>query len=220
MKRGKFETPRKYRSSRNKTLVLVLSLVLVMGFVVGGTLAWLTAETDEVKNTFTYGDINITLDEADVNDEDNDSNTTERVTSQSTYKMIPGTTLSKDPTVTVEKGSEACWLFVKVEKSTNFDSFMEYSIAEGWEKLTTDDGSLVYFRSVASSESDQKFAVLKDNQVEVKNEVKKDQLNALDTNEDGTKEDPAEYPTLTFTAYAVQKEGFVTAAAAWAEINK
>ena len=44
---------------KKKTLALVLALTLLVAGVVGGTLAWLTDQTAEVKNTFTVGDINI-----------------------------------------------------------------------------------------------------------------------------------------------------------------
>ena len=83
---------------KKKTLALVLALTLLVAGVVGGTLAWLTDQTAEVKNTFTVGDINIGLTETTAD-----------------YKMIPGNTIAKDPTVTVKANSEACWLFVKVE---------------------------------------------------------------------------------------------------------
>ena len=92
---------------KKKTLALVLALTLLVAGVVGGTLAWLTAQTAEVKNTFTVGDINIGL--------------TETTTD---YKMVPGNTIAKDPTVTVKANSEACWLFVKVTESENLDTFI------------------------------------------------------------------------------------------------
>ena len=85
------------------TVTAILMFVLVLSFTIGGTLAWLTDTTEPVTNTFTYGDINITLAE-----------TTE------VYKMVPGNSISKDPSVTVESGSEACWLLVKVEESANW----------------------------------------------------------------------------------------------------
>ncbi|MEI3142371.1 MAG: TasA family protein [Oscillospiraceae bacterium] len=103
---------------KKKTLALVLALTLLVAGVVGGTLAWLTDQTAEVKNTFTVGDINIGL--------------TETTTD---YKMVPGNTIAKDPTVTVKANSEACWLFVKVTESENLDTFITYAIAEGWTAL-------------------------------------------------------------------------------------
>ena len=67
-----------------KALILVSALTMAMTATVGGTVAWLVAKTDKVTNTFTYGDINIELeetdtsktpnDEADQGDTDNDPN--------------------------------------------------------------------------------------------------------------------------------------------------
>lgn len=173
-----------------KTVIAVTALILIACCAVGSTLAWLIDRTEKVVNTFTVGDINITLTET-----------------AREYKMIPGNTIDKDPTVTVEKNSEACWLFVKIEKSANFDTFMTFEVADGWTALTGVDG--VYYREVASSATDSAFSVLKDDAVKVKGEVTKAQLGALT---DNTK------PTLTFTAYAVQKDNIATAAAAWAKL--
>ena len=173
---------------KKKTLALVLALTLLVAGVVGGTLAWLTATTGEVQNTFTVGDINIDL--------------TETTTD---YKMVPGSTIAKDPTVTVKGGSEACWLFVEVTESANLKDFITYAIANGWTKL--EDG--VYYREVPASAADQTFSVLADNAVTVKNTVTKAMLTADDfTN-----------PTLTFKAYAVQKDNVASAADAWAQVN-
>lgn len=54
MYNGSHAAPRKGRNSK-KPLLLLLSLVLVVALAVGGTLAWLTAQTDPVVNTFTAG---------------------------------------------------------------------------------------------------------------------------------------------------------------------
>lgn len=201
---------------KKKATIAVTALLLVLCFAIGGTLAWLKAETKPVVNTFTYGDINIDLSESEGLD----------------LKMIPGNDIEKDPTVTVKAGSEACWLFVEVEESDNFDNFMTYAIAEGWTLYdtgttgsnidTVTNKDYVIYREVTALDKDQEFNVLKDNTVTVKNTVTKQMLNALDKNEDGSDKPESEktYPTLTFTAYAVQKDGFNTAALAWAEINK
>lgn len=171
-----------------KKTIAILSVVLCLCIAVGGTIAWLTDQTDPVENTFTVGDINIDLSESNNLD----------------LKMVPGKKLTKDPEVTVEADSEACWLFVKAEKSTNFDTFMTYAVADGWTALTGETG--VYYREVAASATDQVFGVIKDDKVTVKEDVTKAQLEALTADT---------YPTLTFTAYAVQKEGITSAADAW-----
>ena len=190
---------------KKKSLALVLALAMIVVCVVGGTLAWLIATTGSVTNTFTYGDINIKLEETDATVAADGSATKE-------FKMIPGYTITKDPKVTVLAGSEKCFLFVKVVKSTNFDNFMTCTIADGWTALTGVNG--VYYREVETSTANQEFAVLKDNQVTVSGDVTKAMLNGLTE---------ATQPTLTFTAYACQYNSSngtnFTPAQAWAKVN-
>lgn len=176
---------------KKKTLALVLALTLLVAGVVGGTLAWLTDQTAEVKNTFTVGDINIGLTETTAD-----------------YKMVPGNTIAKDPTVTVKANSEACWLFVQVTESTDLKDFITYAIAEGWTALPGVDG--VYYREVPASAADQTFSVLAGDAVTVKSDVTRTMLEAA----------KADAPTLTFQAYAIQRDHFATADAAWAEVSK
>ena len=181
---------------KKKSLALVLALAMIVVCVVGGTLAWLIATTPEVKNTFTTSDIDITLAE----------------TTGTSYQMIPGYTIAKDPKVTVLAGSEKCYLFVKVDKSTNFDTFMTYEMAADWTALDGVNG--VYYREVAASTDNQEFGVLKNDQVTVRDTVTKAMLNGLTE---------ATQPTLTFTAYACQYNSSngtsFTAAEAWAKVG-
>jgi hypothetical protein len=168
--------------------------------IIGGTLAWLVDQTDSVVNTFTYGDINIDLEETPTPDDDDNPDTNE-------YEMIPGEDVVKDPKVTVKEDSKANWLFVKLDKSENFDDFMEYEMAAGWIPLKDAQGEViegVYYREVPEVvDEDIVYEVIKDNKVRVKETVTKEMLNALDP--EGA---DATYPTLTVTAYAVQRSGF------------
>lgn len=182
------------RNVSNKTVAILLALVLAIGCAVGGTLAWLISQTESVVNTFTYGDIDIDLTE----------------TTGTEYKIIPGVNISKDPKVTVTAGSEACWLFVKVEEQGTFvANKVTYGIADDWRK---GDGTKipknVYYREVGAVTDDTPFNVLKGNQVTVSEDLTKTEVGQL----------KEKSPTLTFTAYAVQKDGIDTAAAAWAKI--
>lgn len=207
MAKGKYAAKHAGRVNM-KPLALIMALVLLVGGVIGGTVAWLIATPDPVVNTFTYGDINIELEETDTQlDGDNNSNTNE-------YKMIPGEKITKDPVVTVKAGSEGMYLFVKLEKSSNFDTFMEYEVAEGWTALSGVEG--VYYQHITAEDvatADKKIAVIKDDTVTVKESVTKEQLNALDS---GSSEN---YPTLSVTAYAVQYAGNATADDAWAKVT-
>lgn len=185
---------KKFRELSGKLVVAMLAVTLLIGCAIGGTVAWLTDKTGPVVNTFTYGDINITLAE----------------TTGSSYKIIPGVDIAKDPKVTVKANSEACWLFVKVEEEGTFvANKVTYSIAGGW---TQGDGTNipanVYYREVGAVTADTDFAVLKDNKVTVSDTLTKEDIKNITTN-----------PTLTFTAYAVQKDAAQTAADAWAIAN-
>lgn len=184
------------RSVSSRMFIAMLALVLVIGCAVGGTVAWLAAKTDPVVNTFTYGDINITLAESTGED----------------YKIVPGVNISKDPTVTVKAGSEACWLFVEV-KEENWPDFKDgdarkvsYAIADGWTALTDVPG--VYYREVPAATADTSFGILKDNVVKVSENLTKTEVNSVNIQ-----------PKLTFTAYAVQQASIDTAAKAWAAAN-
>ena len=194
------------RFKGTKLFVMSMAFTLVLCGIIGGTVAWLIADTDPVINTFTYGDINIDLKETDT-DKDGDGNP-----NTNNYPMIPGNPITKDPVVTFKANSENAWLFVKLEKSANFDDFMTYEIAEGWIALDGVNG--VYYREVTKADADVDYTVIKDNTVNVKGEVTKEMLNALDAN------GASDYPTLTVTAYAVQRDRNITTAAdAWAKIS-
>lgn len=179
------------RSVSSKAFAAVLALVLVLGCALGGTVAWLVAESGPVTNTFTYGDININLEE----------------TTGSSYKIIPGVDIAKDPKVTVKADSEACWLFVKVDEVGTFVADkVTYSVADGWTALTGQPG--VYYREVGAVTADTDFYALKDNVVKVSDTLTKEDIKGITTQ-----------PTLTFTAYAVQKDGIADAATAWSKIS-
>lgn len=179
---------------KKKTLISIIAVALVICVSIGGVLAYLTSTTGEVVNTFTVGNINLDLTE----------------TTGNQYKMVPGQTITKDPKVTVKANSEESYVFIKVTKSTNakFDDYMTYDIADGWTALDGNAG--VYYREVAATTADTDFVVIKDDTVTVKGTVTKDMMDNLSTET---------YPTLTFKAAAVQKAGFSTAAAAWAQVS-
>ena len=174
-----------------RTLIILVLLFFVFGMVVCGTIAWLTDQTKPITNTFTVGNINLELKET-----------------ATEFKMVPGVTIVKDPKITVKSGSEACYLFVKVEKSANLDDFINYTMAAGWTALTSVDG--VYYRAVNATASDTTFSVLANDQVTCKDTVTKVMMDALT-------EDT--YPTLTLTAYAVQQSESAYDAEAWAKVT-
>lgn len=194
-----------------RMFVTLVAVMLVLGGAVGGTLAWLTATTDTVVNTFTVGDIDIDLTE----------------TTGSEYKLMPGEKVAKDPMVTVKAGSEKCYVFVKVEASAAMKAAMENNVIEWyvdalprytdgkWTKLegVTED---IYYLVANASTADQDFYILGGEE---------DYRNGrLIIPGNVTAEDIAEVEaigdtTLTFTAYAIQYEGITSAADAWAKLK-
>lgn len=93
--------------TKSKALLLTLCAVLLVAASVLGTMAYLTS-TDTVTNTFTVGKVEIKLDETDV------TNPTAPRVQANSYKLMPGTTYTKDPTVTVKAGSEEAYVRMKV----------------------------------------------------------------------------------------------------------
>lgn len=98
--------------TKSKALLLTLCAVLLIAASVLGTMAYLTS-TAKVENTFTIGKVEIKLDEAKVTADGIPVEGAARVTANS-YKLMPGTTYTKDPTVTVKAGSEESYVRMKV----------------------------------------------------------------------------------------------------------
>ena len=127
--------------TRSKVLSLVLAGTLVVSAGMFGTLAYLTDE-DTVTNTFTVGNVQITLDETDVDDStpnvDRDR--------ENSYKLLPGKTYTKDPIVHVDSESEDSYLFVKVEneitKIEGGTTVADQMDAKGWDLVS--DNIYVY----------------------------------------------------------------------------
>jgi predicted ribosomally synthesized peptide with SipW-like signal peptide len=192
---------------KNKKILMALVLVgcailLVVGSI-AGTVAYLTS-VKEVTNTFTVGNVSITLDESDMTAADP---TTANRVQKNTYHLLPGKTYTKDPIVHVAKNSEECYLFVKVvnpiasvEKAGTTEIAAQIK-ANGWEVYA--DG--VYVRTVAKSAIQTDIKLF--DTVVISEAVTKEQLEALD----GKK--------IVITAYAVQTAGFADVNAAWAAVK-
>lgn len=190
-----------------KIVTAGLALVMVAGISVAGTLAFLTDDTDLVKNTFTVGNVNITLDEANVDKKDAegvDNSSVARDTAN-TYKLIPGSTYDKDPIVHVTKDSEPCWVIVDVnnglgdaEAAVTEDSLgtiADQITANGWTKKGD-----YYYMEVNQEDLDEvEDGKTLDLTVFTKFAIKGDL-------EDATYEDLAD-AEITIKAFAIQSEG-------------
>ena len=194
------------KNTRNRILLTAVAALLLVTMAVGGTIAWLQDYTEPVTNTFTTSNIDITLDE----------DTTD-------YKMVPGNAIAKDPHVTVIDNSEACYVFVKIDKANGYDTYLEdYDVADGWTHYTGEapdpyEASEVFYRIVPTSTKDEVFYILKggENGVNTNGQV------VVQTGVNNTQMDTAKTtaPTLTFTAYAVQQAN-LTVDQAWTEAQK
>lgn len=184
-----------------KKLMTVLAIVLVVALSVAGTYAYLTSQ-DTVTNTFTVGNIAITLDEAKVDEYGVVDASAARVDAN-TYKLIPGHSYTKDPTVHFAAGSEASYLFVEVVdqiSAIEADTTVAAQIAaNGWTKLEGVDN--VYYKSVSANTGDEAVNYPVFGSFKLTD-------NAAVASYAGK--------TITVTAYAVQADGFDTASAAWA----
>lgn len=98
--------------TKTKALLMSLCAVLLVAASVLGTMAYLT-DSKDVKNTFTVGNVSIDLDEAKVNTDGTVVTGADRVKTNS-YKLLPGHTYVKDPTVTVLKPSVESYVRMKV----------------------------------------------------------------------------------------------------------
>lgn len=193
---------------KKKILATALVLLLVVCCAVGGTVAWLTSQSGTVRNTFTVGDISVDIEEtgADENGEKE-------------YTLVPGVALSKDPKVIVQPESEACWLFVQVvEKNwptvTESDGStlkVDYDIRSGWIPLGTAYPGVYYMEiDAATAKAGDTYYVLAGNGeypngvVTVSGTLTKEEMQAITT-----------IPTLTFKAFAVQRENVADAVTAW-----
>lgn len=199
---------------KKKGLALVLALTLLVVCVVAGTLAWLTAKSDTVVNTFTTSDIEVKLEETKG----------ATVTGGKEFKMIPGYDLDKDPKAWVVSGSEDCYLFVKLDWANNTytsgettKNYLTWAIADGWTLVPGETN--VYYRIVTSAQmsadngATNAYPVLAGNKVTVSGDITKEQMNAFTD---------ATLPKLTITAYASQLHKNATetfdAATAWSNI--
>ena len=156
-----------------------------------------TSQTGTITNTFTAGNVKITMDEAKVDLYGVKVGNT-RVSDKNEYKLIPGHKYTKDPTIYVDENSESCWLFVKVENGIaeieGGTKIADQLVTNGWTALAGEDN--VYYHAIAD-----KNATVK---------VFESFTIKTDANVDAFK--TAE---IAVTAYAVQAEGFDTPDAAW-----
>lgn len=208
------------RKQRNRRIAMTVALVLVVALAsIGGTIAWLTDKTDPVVNTFTTADVDIDLTEtwnADSDDDNDDAN------DHWEAQLVPGNTYAKDPKVTVNAGSEACYLFVHVVEANNTitgldGKIVQYSVNTNvWTAVPGHLGFYYCVVDATTANSGASYNVLTggannvnpDGQVTINSALTKAQEAAIGS----------DTPTITVTAAAVQKDNVDTVADAWSKL--
>ena len=155
------------KNNCRKLVAGLLAVILVLGCGIGATLAWLTDKTETVTNTFTAGEVDITLKESPY-DPDNGTYNEPAEGTQNEYPAIPGAIYKKDPVVAVETESEDSYLFVKFSYTTEADTYLNYTsnlnTNNGWKQISTStaDGvtTEVWYRVVCKADATRSFELL------------------------------------------------------------
>lgn len=191
----------------SKALLLSLCAVLLVTASVLGTMAYLTSQ-DQVVNTFTVGNVAITLDEKNVDNSTPGENDRDKANA---YKLMPGHNYEKDPIVHVDANSEDCYLFVKVvNEIANIEA--EKTVAQqmtekGWVAVDAANGIYVY-----TTDKTNPAVVTKGSNITVFENF------TIAGNVDNTTLATYADKTITVNAYAIQADGFAgkTASEIWA----
>lgn len=201
------------KKTMKKIVALGSGAALLVSASVMGTMAYLTSQTETVENTFTIGQVAITLDEADVKPDGTLEDTTARVTAN-TYHLLPGHEYVKDPIVHVNAISEDCWVYVKVENGISAYEAAAENTEGGYVQIATqitnhgwtalDNVENVYYMTYTKNQTDK--------DLEVFDEFK---ISGTADTVTGWANITEETTKININAYAVQKDGFTTAKAAW-----
>lgn len=211
---------------KKKLLIMSVAMVLVCAFAVGMTIAYLTS-TDRVVNTFTVGNVQIKLDEAEVDQYGVPQGSPAPRVKANSYKLIPGHIYTKDPTVTVLSGSESSYIKMTVtftkadalgaifgtDDAGLFSIFNGYDSANWINKGYTEDTENhtrtyeFWYKEVvpavpATTENVALDALF--DSITVPGTITNAQLATIAD------------MTITVNAYAIQADGFANAEAAWA----
>ena len=173
---------------------IIIAIVVALCIIVAGVgtaIAYFSSVSGPVVNTFTVGNVELELTE----------------TTGETYQLLPGATVNKDPLVTVLKGSEESYVYVKLDRSGDLDSLVNYQLEDGWHLLGGYDG--VYYRQVEYAAVNMKYSVFKNNEMTVKDDITKERMAQIDE----------ESCAMVVTAYAIQTTAVESPAEGWRNLQ-
>ena len=106
-----------------KRKIILAAVALLALFFIGGTMAYFT-DTTTVTNTFTLGNVQISLSEPSYNE-------------NAALALMPGAEIDKDPTIT-NVGASPAYVFIKItEPCYNNQKIFTYTINAGWSIVGT-----------------------------------------------------------------------------------
>ena len=212
-----------------KILLICICVIAVLTVSLVGTLAYLV-DTDSAVNTFTMGQVHISVDEAKVNADGTPVTGADRVKANE-YHILPGMQYTKDPTVTVNGGSEDAYvrMILTVHNASDVQAILtKYNLGDfsvligGWDKNTwlyegfTEDTAkntisfeFHYKEIVAKNADDTKLPALFDILI-VPGEITGEEMK--DLYDGGFK--------IEVFGHAIQAAGFDTADIAWTAFDR
>ena len=154
--------------TKKKMMMAGMSAALVAVIGVGGTLAYLSAQSDVVENVFTVGagfvsnedGKGIVLNETYVDPETGEVlNETLKTTRNVYADLLPNDTRKKDPTVSLVTGSVDSYVFVKIsgldELAENGVEVTDFNVSD-WARVLSDgtgnDGIYMYQGTIATDD--------------------------------------------------------------------
>lgn len=116
----------------NKKKTIISAIVLLAIVAVGGAIAYFT-DTDTKTNTFTIGNVDITLSEEHWSTTDSNNNNIP----DAAENIAPGVSVAKDPVITNVSATAPAYVYAKVEipcttDATPVEIFTLNSIGSGW----------------------------------------------------------------------------------------
>ena len=204
---------------RRKITTIVVALMLVVGTTIGTTVAWLTDSSETVTDTFTYGKVDIELIDLDSTTtppttwkESSHNNVNAGLYANNQFKLMPGASIAFNPGVKVESGSEACYVFIKVDVNQTLRDIVGFTASSAWVRV--EDGVYAYATNVgltALTAGNKTDNLMIGGVITVGADVTANDLENLTNTAE-----------INVTAYAIQKDYLpnnITAAELWAIIK-